>query len=172
MADETLPEKIKRIAEAADAVGRPSPKEVEEARTARREQGVREAPVPHSELADNLRREAAEHIEPLSTRLELLAAWADDQVAWFAGFWKGNEMLIEKIKVLEGEIEHLRGEGLESDAYRETMRRAAQFADMIDAVNELIKPQWRSMDYDRNKLLDDLREAVGMQVVENPEEGE
>jgi hypothetical protein len=30
----------------------------------------------------------------------------------------------------------------------------------LEAVEALIAPQWRSMDYDRNALIDDLRNAI------------
>jgi hypothetical protein len=130
--------------------------------------------VPHSELGDNLRDEAAKltspHSSELKNRLEVLAAWADNQVQWFKDFIAGNESLHQKVRELEMEVEHLRGGGQESDGFRTLIKISREHADKLDRVNELIKPQWRSVEYDRNALLDDLRKAVGMNIVSTQEE--
>jgi len=41
-----------------------------------------------------------------------------------------------------------------------TARDNKRTVEALEAVVGLIAPQWRSIDYDRNALIDDLREAI------------
>lgn len=44
--------------------------------------------------------------------------------------------------------------------YADVVNEARALRAQLDAVKELIKPQWRSYAYDRNQLIDDLRKVV------------